>query len=394
MSGNERALSRRRLFERTGQAAIAAAVAGEVLAQTGDRPATRPTGVAEPRKIVNFNSKMKYRRMGKTGLMISEISLGGHWKNREGGRYWGDFANDQVPDDVGRNRTEVVSACIDAGINYLDITTASECLSYGVALKGRREKMIVGADDHRLCIRNFDNCTPAIQTRNVEECLRRLQTDYLDIWRLQARMDGTSQDEHLEVAIEVARKLIRQGKVRHFGVSSHNRKWLMHVIEKYPEIEMVVFPCTASTRKTGDPVRKENIVETVAYKYAEELDTSIFDLVRKRDVGAVTIKPFAGGSVFESYRNKTAFPVMGVGRKDENDLARLTLQCILTRFDEITCVVPGLTTVYEVDNAARASYLRELAMTPAERQWLEQLTRQGLARLPDDYAWLREWDVI
>ena len=80
--------------------------------------------------------------------------------------------------------------------------------------------------------------------------------------------------------------------------------------------------------------------------------------------------------------------------KEENDLARLTLQCILACHEEITCTVPGLTTVYEVDNAARASYTRELAMSPADRQWLEAATREGLASLPPDYQWLRDWDVI
>jgi len=59
------------------------------------------------------------------------------------------LANDQVPDDVAKNRADVISACADCGINYLDITTPAECCDYGVALKGRREKMHVGADDYR-----------------------------------------------------------------------------------------------------------------------------------------------------------------------------------------------------------------------------------------------------
>ena len=153
-------------------------------------------------------------------------------------------------------------------------------------------------------------------------------------------------------------------------------------------------PNDAAAKKAGDPITRDNVEEKVAFAMAEDLGTSIFDMVRERNVGVVTIKPFSGGSVFESYRSKTAFPVMGVGRKDENDLARLTLQCILTRFEEITCVVPGLTTIYEVDNAARASYQRELAMTPADRVWLEEMTAAGLAALPAEYQWLREWDVI
>ena len=45
---------------------------------------------------------------GKTGLMLSEISLGGHWRRRDGGRVWSFFAKDEVPEDVARNRIEVV----------------------------------------------------------------------------------------------------------------------------------------------------------------------------------------------------------------------------------------------------------------------------------------------
>lgn len=391
MSCSDSRVSRRGLIKTTSQAAIAAAVGGQVLARAADKPATQPA-VVDVKKILNYNPKMKYRRMGKTGLMISEISLGGHWKNRNGGRYWDAFTNDEVPEDVAKNRTEVVSECIDKGINYVDITTAAECLSYGAALAGRRKKMIVGADDHRLCIRSDDNCNVATQVKNVEECLRRMKTDYLDIWRVQARMDGSSQDAHMEAAIEAAERCKKAGKIRHFGVSSHTRKWLQHVVTKFPAIEMIVFPCTAITRKAGEPVTKNNVEERVAYKMAEDLGGSIFDTVRKHDVGVVTIKPFAGGQVFKS---QGTFPVMGVGLKEENDLARLTLMCILTLHDEITCVVPGLTTMYEVDNAIRASQLRGVVdLSPAEQQWLRQATVEGLASLPEDYQWLREWEVI
>jgi aryl-alcohol dehydrogenase-like predicted oxidoreductase len=391
MSEADPRLSRRSLFKTTSQAAIAAAVAGPVLAQAAEKAASQPAG-ADAKKILNYSPKMKYRRMGKTGLMISEVSLGGHWKGRNGERYWDMFSNDEVPDDVKKNRTEVVSACIDKGINYLDITTAAECLSYGAALVGRRDKMHVGADDHRLCIRNDDNCTAATQVKNVEECLRRLKTDYLDIWRVQAKMDGTSQDAHMEACLAAAEQCKKAGKIRHFGCSSHNRKWLQHVVTTFPGVEMIVFPCTAITKKAGGPVVKDNVEERVAYRMAEDVGASIFDAVRKNDVGVVTIKPFAGGQVF---KNQVKFPVMGVGLKEENDLARLTLMCILTLHEEITCVVPGLTTMYEVDNAARASVLRGLAdLSPAERQWLDQMTTDGLASLPEDYHWLREWDVI
>ena len=84
---------------------------------------------------------------------------------------------------------------------------------------------------------------------------------------------------------------------------------------------------------------------------------------------------------------------MGAGSKEENDLARLTLQCILTN-EVITAIVPGLSTVYEVDNAARASYTRSLGLSSAQKDWLMQKTEQGWAKLPKEYAWLRDWEIV
>ncbi len=93
----------------------------------------------------------------------------------------------------------------------------------------------------------------------------------------------------------------------------------------------------------------------------------------EKDVGVVTIKPFFGGSVFNDTYGKVKFPVMGVGSKKENDLARLTIQCILAN-PAITASVPGLSTVYEVENAARASYTCQFGMAPADKEWLMEVT--------------------
>jgi predicted aldo/keto reductase-like oxidoreductase len=352
---------------------------------------------AEKSKILNYNERMHYRRLGKTGLMVSEVSLGGHWKNRNAGRYWDSFANEEVPEDVAKNRTDVVSACIDSGINYLDITTAAECLCYGVALKGRREKMHVGADIHNLGPRGSDRCNVKDQTFNVETCLRLLKTDYLDIWRPQAKMTGqlgTDQlntDAEVESLIETFQKLRKQGKVRHLGMSCHCRPWFEHVINKYPDFEMIIFPCSAKTRVEGQAPTNDN-VEEVNPGHGSDQTQSIFEVVRKRDVGVVTIKPYFGGNLFESC-GKVKFPVMGVGSKHENDIARLTLQCILAN-PRITAAVPGLSTAYEVENAARASYTRSLGMAEADKQWLMEITDRQWANLPPEYEWLRDWEVV
>jgi predicted aldo/keto reductase-like oxidoreductase len=343
-------------------------------------------------KILNYHPKMGYRRLGKTNLMISEIGLGGHWmapwREQSGGWWWGKFANEEVPDDVAKNRTEVVSKAIDCGMNYLDITGGEECLCFGAALKGRREKMIVGADDSKLCPRHNQYCNVKSQIFNVEECLRRIGTDYLDIWRVQAKMDGTNTDADVEAMIEAFQKLHKAAKVRHFGISSHSRPWTQHVIEKYPEVEMFIFPCTAKTKKQDKPPTPDNVEEGEA-RYGPE-HKSIFQSLRQHDVGLITIKPFFGGSLLKSHGKIK----LGAGNKEDNDLARLTLQCILNLNDAVTCVIPGLSTIYEVENAARASYTHSFAMTPADKNWLEYITDRQWANLPDQYTWLHNWETV
>jgi len=377
----------RRAFMRNTSLMAAGTVAG-ALAGKG-HAATKPVHTSE---ILNFHPKMIYRRLGKSNLMVSEVSLGGHWKNRNAGRYWDHFANEEVPSDVAKNRSDVISASIDCGMNYLDITTAAECLCYGVALKGRRDKMYVGADIHNLGPRNPKFCNVKSHTHNVDTCLRMLQTDYLDIWRPQAKMDGSNTDLEIETVIETFQKLHKAGKVRHLGMSSHSRPWFEHIISKYSEFEMLIFPCSAKTKVNGKPLTKDN-VEEVNPGHGSDQTQSIFQKVIEKDVGVVTIKPYFGGSLFKDSDGKVKFPVMGVGSKKENDMARLPLQCILAN-KAITAAVPGLSTVYEVENAARASYTRLLGVTAAEKEWLMRITDERWANLPQEYTWLRDWEVV
>ena len=384
-------LSRRTFIQNTSLASAATIAA----ALTKSAPAaglSNDKKKIDTSKILNYNPKMGYRRLGKTGLIISEVSLGGHWRapwrDRSGGWWWGKFTNEQVPEDVAKNRTEVVSKAIDCGMNYLDITGAEECLCYGTALKGRREKMIVGADDSKLCPRHDEYCNVPAQIHNVEECLRRFGTDHLDIWRVQAKMDGTNTDADVDVVIEAFQKLHTAGKVKHLGISSHSRPWAQHVIEKYPQFEMFIFPCTAKTRQKDRPATKDNI-EEVNPGYGPD-NKSIFQSLQEHDVGLITIKPFFGGSLLKTYDK----PKLGVGNKEDNDLARLTIQCILNLNEAVTSVIPGLSTVYEVDNAARASYTRPLGQTAADKDWFERITDERWADLPLEYTWLQDWQTV
>lgn len=118
----------RRTFLRNTSLTTAGTIAAALAAKTNASVRHSGKKKIDTSKILNYNPKMDYRRLGKTNLMISEVSLGGHWRvpwrDRSGGWWWGKFAEEEVPADVAKNRTEVVSRAVDSGMNYLDITGA------------------------------------------------------------------------------------------------------------------------------------------------------------------------------------------------------------------------------------------------------------------------------
>ena len=80
---------------------------------------------ADTGKILNYNSDMEYRRCGKTNLMISAVCLGGHWKRIDKvvpeirkGEGW--MAASEDSPEFEKNRYDVVTRCIERGINYID----------------------------------------------------------------------------------------------------------------------------------------------------------------------------------------------------------------------------------------------------------------------------------
>jgi aryl-alcohol dehydrogenase-like predicted oxidoreductase len=309
---------------------------------------------------------MIFRPLGTTGLQVSAIGLGGHWRTHHGRRYYDRFEGDEVPAEVLENRSAVVAACLEAGINYIDITTAAECLAYGRVLANCRERFIVGADDYQWSARNPDCCNSRSLVSNVERCLARLRTDYLDVWRVTAEVHGRNTDDQIEAVIEAADRLRHAGKIRFFGVSSHHPGWIQHAVEQFDAFQVAIVPCTGLSCGGRDaPVAPEPL-QTIA----------------ARGLGLMTIKPFAGGLLFKSPTDHEC---------DEANarLARLTLQKILQGRPEISCVLAGMSSVEEVRTAVKAASLSKLG--ESDLHWLDEVTESRLGTLPPEYAWLAAW---
>ena len=107
----------------------------------------------DTKKILNYNPDMEYRLCGKTGWMVSAVCLGGHWKRVDqmvpgifGKGSW--LSADLNNKEFQKNRYDVVTRCIERGINYVDACCREEILAYAKAVKGRRHKVFFGYSWH------------------------------------------------------------------------------------------------------------------------------------------------------------------------------------------------------------------------------------------------------
>jgi aryl-alcohol dehydrogenase-like predicted oxidoreductase len=353
----------RRQFLRTG-----AVVAGGVTAGLGGDFLARAADLTAVRKTRSHDPDMEYRRLGRTGLWVSAVCLGGHWK-RVGEVTGRDIPSVHLPkakadmEALMKNRDEVMSRCIERGINYVDACTKAEISVYGPLLKDRRESMYMGFAMWPECPRDKNCRTAEVLLRKLDEGLKLAQVDYVDVWRLVASTPGRHTAAEEEEFIKAFEKAKEQGKVRFTGVSSHGRPWLKRLADTHPEhFQVLLFPYTAGTKELPED--------------------SLFDAVRAHDVGTFGIKPFASNSLFNGSEDAA----------ESSRRARITLRHILGN-PAITAPIPGLACVAEVDNAVAAvSEHRRLDLSEARE--LDAMSRRMWANLPPDYEWLREWEYV
>lgn len=316
-------------------------------------------------KTRSYNPNMEYRRLGKTGLMVSAICLGGHWKRLIGGSGWDRDASGV--EQLDKNRYDIISKCIDLGVNLVDACSSGEIITYAKALKGRRDKMYFSYSWYEREPRFEEWRTADKLVQGFDNGLKEAGLDYVDIWRPSAAMYGENTEAEIEAMIEAFQKVHKQGKARFFGMSCHSRDWLKGVIEKHPEIQVVLTPYTAASK--------------------EKPTDSLFDAVRKCDVGVLGIKPFSSGSLFKEGAGEG-----GKISATDDELARLAIRYILSN-DAITAPLPGMISAHQVENAVKAvKERRELDLR--ESAHLEQSAKEMLAGLPQDYHWLRNWEWV
>jgi aryl-alcohol dehydrogenase-like predicted oxidoreductase len=155
---------------------------------------------------------MKYRKLGNTGLIVSEVALGTM-----------QFGGKMKMGNLGQeDTTKMVKFALERGINFIDTADVyslgeSETL-LGNALKGLRDEIVLATKVRLPMSDNFNRsgATRVNILRGVESSLKRLQTDHLDLYQVH----GWDSNTPLEETLRTLDDLVRQGKVRYIGMSN------------------------------------------------------------------------------------------------------------------------------------------------------------------------------
>lgn len=159
---------------------------------------------------------MKYNFLGNSGLQVSELGFGAGTLGGKGALFsaWGQADQTEA--------NQMIQHCLDAGINYFDTADVySEGESermLGIALAQQRQKVIIST---KVGIRTDEQLNHVGYSRNylihaVEQSLKRLKTDYIDVLQLHQFDSFTS----LEQLMKTLDELVRSGKVRYIGASN------------------------------------------------------------------------------------------------------------------------------------------------------------------------------
>ena len=196
---------------------------------------------------------MEYRILGKTGLKVSTMGLGGIPIQRI------DAAGTRI----------LIEKLVENGINYIDTARGySVSEQYlGEALEGLRDKFILATKSMALTRENM--------AKDIGISLNNLRTDYIDLYQLHnPSLVQLEQIVAADGALDALQEAKAAGKIGHIGLTTHSAK----VFEKALEldwVESIMFPY--------------NLVET----HGEELIQNCLD----KNIGFIAMKPLAGGAI-------------------------------------------------------------------------------------------------
>jgi aryl-alcohol dehydrogenase-like predicted oxidoreductase len=230
---------------------------------------------------------MKYRQLGNSGLRVSVLSLG---TMTFGGKTF--FSKVGSTDVDGARRQ--VDLCLEAGVNLFD---TANVYSHGVSedilgqvLEGRRDQVLV-ATKFRMVMGDRPNEGGASRYHIIRECensLRRLRTDYIDLYQIHEWDGETPLDETLE-ALDT---LVRSGKVRYIGCSNYSGWHLMKAL-------------AISDRRNYVRYVSQQIYYSLQ---ARDAEYELVPITLDQGLGILIWSPLAGGLLSGKYRRGQQMP--------------------------------------------------------------------------------------
>jgi aryl-alcohol dehydrogenase-like predicted oxidoreductase len=217
-----------------------------------------------------------YRTLGRTGEKISAIGVGG-------------FHIGNPPEDEG---IRIVRTAIDSGINFMDNSwdyhDGGSEVRMGKALKdGYREKAFL--------MTKIDGRTKASAAKQIDESLKRLQTDHVDLMQFHEiiRMEDPDRIFAEGGAMEAMLEAKKAGKVRYVGFTGH----------KDPAIHLRMLEIAAKHQFHFDAVQMPlNVMDA----HFRSFQKQVLPMLVNDEIGVLGMKPLASGLILKS---KTAKPI-------------------------------------------------------------------------------------
>jgi aryl-alcohol dehydrogenase-like predicted oxidoreductase len=225
---------------------------------------------------------MEYRTLGRTGVKVSPLCLGA--------MMFGGWGNPDHDESI-----RIIHRALDAGINFIDtadIYSAGESEQIvGKALAGgRREDVVLATKVHAQMSTdpNTGGNSRRWITREVENSLRRLDTDWIDLYQIHRPDPSTDIDETLGALTD----LVRAGKVRYLGSST------------FPAHQVVQAQWTAQQRG-----RERFVTEQPPYSLlVRRIETDLLPVAQEYGMGVLPWSPLAGGWLSGRYREGQEIP--------------------------------------------------------------------------------------
>src|SRR5437762_2859531 len=218
---------------------------------------------------------MKYRQLGDTGVFVSELCLGAMTFGGQG-QIWQSIGGlDQASADG------IVHRALDAGVNFIDtadVYSAGESeVMVGKAIAGRRQDVVLATKVRGRMAKgpNAVGLSRLHILEAVDASLRRLGTDYIDLYQIH-RFDPLT---NLEDTLRALDDLVRAGKVRYIGCSNLAAWQVMKALAVSREQRLERFRCTQSYYSLA----------------GRELEREIIPLLKDQALGLLVWSPLAGG---------------------------------------------------------------------------------------------------